>query len=374
MKDRSFLYRSWAEVNLGQIVRNYNVYKECVGENKRICAVVKADAYGHGDVEVSRALEADGVDFFAVSNINEGIKLRQTGIKSDILVLGYTPHTHLSELSKYKIMQTIVDKNHILELKKYTPHDVVYHIAIDTGMRRIGLCGEKSEEVIKDIQNAAEDLKICGLFTHLAAADSMAVGDVNFTEQAISCFDNIAREAKKLGVEVFHCQNSAGGLLHNSKECNATRLGISLYGYPPSSDVKLPYGILPALSWKSIVCHIFELKKGESIGYGRSFKAEQNLKIATVTTGYADGYPRDLSNKGYVLINGCMAPVVGRVCMDMMMVDVSEINGVKSGDEVVLIGNSGEKKITADDVAKWADTISYEILTGISPRVEKNYK
>ena len=374
MKDRSFLYRSWAEVNLEQIVRNYEIYKRSVGGSKRICSVVKADAYGHGDVEVSRALEAEGVDFFAVSNINEAVKLRKAGIKSDILVLGYTPPTHLSELSKHKIMQTIIDKNHVFELKKYAPRDAKYHLAIDTGMRRIGLSAEKLDEITKEIQLAASHLKICGLFTHLAVADSGDFENKKITEKAISDFDNIAKEAKKMGIEVFHCQNSAGGLVHNSRECNAIRLGISLYGYPPSPDVKIPYGILPALSWNSMICHIFELKKGDSIGYGRSFVAPWSMKIATITTGYADGYPRALSNKGYVLINGCEAPVVGKVCMDMMMVDISAVLDVKVGDTAVLIGRAGDKEITARDIAEWADTISYEILIGISARVERVYK
>ena len=374
MKGRPFLYRSWAEVSLGQIVKNYKVYKECIGVGKKIIAVVKANAYGHGDVEISLALEAEGVDFFAVSNINEGIKLRKAGIKSDILVLGYTPPTYLTMLSKYGIMQTIVDKNHIFELRKYAPRDAKYHLAIDTGMRRIGLPGENREEIVKEIQLAASALKICGLFTHLPVADCKSDDDIKFTNRSVSLFDELAFEAKKAGIECIHCQNSAAGLLHNTKECNAIRLGISLYGYPPSPDVKLPQGILPALSWKSVVCHVFDVKKGESIGYGRSFVAQKNMKVATLTTGYADGYPRALSNRGYVLINGRFAAVVGRVCMDMMMVDVSMLPCIKSGDEVIIIGRSADKEITADDVAQWANTISYEILTGISARVTRIYK
>lgn len=374
MKGRPFLYRSWTEISLGQVVKNYKVYKESLEAGRKIIAVVKANAYGHGDAEVARVLEAEGINFLAVSNINEAVKLRKAGIKSDILVLGYTPPSHLEKLSKYRIMQTIVDKNHVFELKKYATDGVKYHLAIDTGMRRIGLDGKTQEETVKEIRLIASALNVCGLFTHLPAADSIKGEDVNFTEWSISYFDNIAKEAKKLGIEVFHCQNSAGGLLHNSKECNAVRLGISLYGYPPSPDVKLPQGILPALSWKSMVCHIFDVKKGESVGYGRSFIAPKNMKIATVTTGYADGYPRALSNRGYVLINGRFAAVVGRVCMDMMMVDVSDITDVRVGDAAVLIGRSGDKEITAEHIATWADTISYEVLCGISSRVERIYR
>lgn len=373
MKDRSFLFHSWAEVSLGQIVKNYKIYREIIKTNARIIAVVKADAYGHGDAKVSEALEAEGVDFFAVSNINEGIKLRKAGIKSDVLVLGYTPPSYLEKLSKYNIMQTIVDKNHIFELKKYAPHDVRYHLAIDTGMRRIGLLGENREDIVKEIRLAASVLKICGVFTHLSVADSGNEENIKFTEASISCFDNIVRETKKFGIELFHCQNSAGGLTYQSKECNASRVGILLYGYSPSPDVTLPEGILPVLSWKSRICHVFEAKKGDCIGYGRSFVAPWNMKIATITIGYADGYPRALSNRGYVLINGCRAAVVGRVCMDMIMVDVSKISDINPGDEVIIIGRSADKEITADDIAEWANTISYEILTGISGRVTRIY-
>ena len=374
MKSEFYLARSWAEISLEQVGRNYKAYKKTVKKGTRIIAVVKADAYGHGDAKVSEALEAEGVDFFAVSNINEGIELRKAGIKSDVLVLGYTPPSHLEKLSKYNIMQTIVDKNHIFELKKYAPHDVRYHLAIDTGMRRIGLLGENREDIVKEIRLAASVLKICGLFTHLSVADSGNEENIKFTKRAVSLFDEIAFEARKAGVECIHCQNSAAGLKYESREANATRVGILLYGYSPSPDVTLPEGILPILSWKSRICHVFEAKKGDCIGYGRSFIAPGNMKIATVTTGYADGYPRALSNRGYVLINGCRASVVGRVCMDMMMVDVSMLPCIKSGDEVIIIGRSADKEITADDVAQWANTISYEILTGISARVTRIYK
>ena len=184
----------------------------------------------------------------------------------------------------------------------------------------------------------------------------------------------IHEKLSDLNLSYVHALNSAGGISYFNNSFNTVRLGISLYGYSPSESVKLPQGISPALSWKTSICGIRRVKKGDSIGYGRSYVVARDMKIATLTTGYADGYPRLASNKGYVLINGQKAPIVGKICMDMMMVDVTDILGVKIGDVAVLIGKSGKKTLTADHVASWANTISYEILTGISSRVDRVYR
>ena len=373
MGNEFFSERSIAEVELSRIVQNYEIYKGATASGARIIAVVKADAYGHGDMQISRALEACGVDFFAVSNINEGIRLRENGISGEILILGYTPVRFSEELTYYRLSQAIVSEEHLRQIQDFGKNEACYHIALDLGMHRIGLnCNDISATVSK-IKNAAKTLKIKGVFTHFPVADSTNPTDIEFTRSAVATFDEICARLSGLGIEHFHCQNSAAGLLHSSRCSNAIRLGISLYGYAPSSDIALPQGILPALSWKSRVACVLNVKKGESIGYGRSFVAERDMRVATITAGYADGYPRVLSNKGYVLINGSHARIVGRICMDMMMADASALDRVNAGDEVILIGESNGEKITADDLARGCGSISYEILCGISKRVKRVY-
>ncbi len=373
MKCKPFLYRSWAEISTEQIIKNYKAYKSHIGNKSKIIAVVKANAYGHGDVRVSRALEDAGVNFFAVSNVFEAVRLREGGIRGNILILGYTPVSHLHLLAEHSLIGTVVSERHVSELVAHAPKNAEFHIAIDTGMHRIGLDLDDLENTKNIIENAAKTLNITGMFTHLSVADSSSAEDNYFTEEAVYKFGSICREREGLGINNVHCLNSAGGLRYFNELFNTVRLGISLYGYSPSEDVDLPEEILPVLEWKTAVASVFKIKAGESVGYGRSFTAKRDMLIATLMTGYADGYPRALSGKGKVIINGKFASVVGRVCMDMMMVDVTDIEGVRAGDTATLIGCSGDKTVTADDLGREADTISYEILTGISERVERIY-
>ena len=240
-------------------------------------------------------------------------------------------------------------------------------------MKRIGLSAKNPVIAYESIKKASEKLKIEGIFTHFPVSDSLSESDREFTLKSYDLFCKISEYAKVLGIEYAHCLNSAGGIVFQGGLA-PVRLGISLYGYSPSADIILPEKIKPALSWKSLICRVEKVEKGESIGYGRGYIANKTLQIATISTGYADGYPRVLSNKGYVLIRGEECPIVGKICMDMMMVDVSEVQGVQVGDTAVLIGKSEEKELYADRLAKWANTISYEILTGISSRVARIYK
>lgn len=366
MKSEHFLYRSAAYIDLGQIIENYRIYKkETKGE---IIAVVKANAYGHGDVEVARALSSVGVDYFAVSNIEEGIRLRSSGIEGKILVLGYTSAENSCLLSSYHLTQAVVSQDHLSELISCGDRSVNYHLALDLGMKRIGLTLRDDGKLKLLIKKATEHLKIQGIFSHLPVADSLEKSDFEYTKSQISKFNEIWEYSRSLGVEMCHLQNSAAGLLH--KGVGNTRLGIGLYGYAPSSDVKLPRGVSPALSWKSGICRIEEVKAGESVGYSRSFYAKRDMQVATVMTGYGDGYPRALSNKGFLLVGGEVCRIVGRVCMDMLMI---ELKGAKCENEATLIGNCKDKKISADDIAQLCGRISYEILTGISGRVKRIY-
>lgn len=366
--------RSWVEVDIDQIIKNYNIYKSRLSGNARIMAVVKADAYGHGDVVICRALWQNGVKLFAVSNIDEAKCLRNSGIGGDILILGYTPPEDFEDLFNFNITQTLLSEEYA-ELVANSGFNIKCQFAIDTGMNRIGLDGSDTEKCAEIIRKYSKKLHLDGFFTHLCVADSDDAENIEFTRLQIEKYDKIRELTKDLHFPLVHCMNSAGGIFHGGEEL--VRLGIVMYGLKPDFSNILPDGIAPALSWKSVIMMVKKIKAGESVGYGRSFTATADTWIATIPTGYADGYRRDLSNKGYVLIKGYRAPIVGRVCMDQMMIDISELiacgEAIEIGDEVTLIGKSGKETLTADDMAHMIGTIGYEIVCGISKRVPRKY-
>ena len=365
--------RCWVEIDLNQIKNNYLIYKSYLLGDQRVMAVVKADAYGHGDVEVANALSELGVVNFAVSNIDEAEKIRKSGIKGQILILGYTPEESIKRAFENNITQAVLSEEYA-EMLVRTGISVKCQFAIDTGMNRIGLDANDPEFCSQLIHKYASVLNVTGIFTHLCTADTDDLDCVQFTEKQIEKFVAVKKHINDLDLPYIHCLNSAGGLWHNQQEIsNLVRLGIILYGLKPDYSNDLPVGIQPALSWKSVVSMVKMIKKGESIGYGRTFTANQDMMIATIPTGYADGYNRLLSNKGYVLINGKQANIVGRVCMDQFMVDVTNIDGVKLGTEVVLLGRSGSKSIDADDMAQMIGSIGYEIVCDISKRVARKH-
>ncbi len=362
--------RSWVEIHKGIIARNILVYKRET-KSDQISAVVKADAYGHGDQTVAKILSENGIGNFAVSNIDEAIHIRKVVEKGQILILGYTPINRTEDLNTYNITQALLSEDYAERLA-LTNKRIKCQFAIDTGMRRIGLNAddpEYCEHVIRKAYNS--NLRLDGLFTHLCVADTPE--QKTFTETQIGKFEEVVRRVSDLNLPYCHCMNSAGGLWYHSNISCFTRLGIILYGLKPDYMNTLPEGIEPALSWKSVVSMVKEVKPGDTIGYGRSYVVDHPMTIATIPTGYADGYPRLLSNKGGILINGHRAPIVGRVCMDQMMVDVTDIPDVDFETEVVLIGKSGDEVITADDLAHLIGTIGYEIVCGINKRVEKVY-
>ena len=327
--------------------------------------VVKADAYGHGDKEVAATLDAMGVKHFAVSNIDEALHVRSV-TDGEILILGYTPIDMAEELVKNNITQTLLSEEYAEALIS-TGQPVKSQLAIDTGMRRIGLNADDPDECERVVRKYSKHLT--GLFTHLCVADTPEQNE--FTEGQIRKYEAVCDRVADLNLSC-HCMNSAGGLWHEAKSSYA-RLGIILYGLKPDYMNTLPEGIAPVLSWKSVVSMVKDVNPGDTIGYGRSFTVEKPMTIATIPTGYADGYSRLLSNKGWVLIEGRKAPIVGRVCMDQMMVDVSGIDNVGIGTEVVLLGRSDDEVITADDLANVYGTIGYEIVCGINKRVRRAY-
>lgn len=370
--------RSWIEVDLDQLMSNYNIYKSMLPQGTEIMAVIKADAYGHGDHLVSRWLSREGCRLFAVSNIDEAISLREAGIDGEILILGYSSPKFARLLYSQHLTQALVSEEYAEALVQ-TGYNVKCQFAIDTGMNRIGIDGDDKEKCCSVIRRYSDNLNIDGVFTHLCVADEDDEESTQFTATQIGKFKAIADGIADLNLPYIHCYNSAGGMKYLPKKSEhpadrIVRLGIVLYGLKPSLTMKLPEGVKPAVSWKSVISMVKDVHPGETIGYGRTYKVEKESRIATVATGYADGLNRLLSNKGFVLINGKKAPIVGRICMDQTLVDVSKIEGVKMGTVVTIIGESNGFVYTADDMANELGTIGYEVMCNITKRVQRFYK
>lgn len=369
-----FLHRTWAEIDISALKHNFNILKN-KAVNTQLMAVVKADAYGHSAKAIATVLEQEGAYYFAVSNIDEAIALRNYGIQKPILILGYTPVSRVTDLADYKISQCVYSPEYAYTLSKSADDNntfVKIHIKLDTGMSRIGFdCRSDELDGIKDAIKSASlpRLNLEGVFTHFAVADRTKQTEDGFTDAQYTRFIKAIDTFKAAGLtpKLCHCCNSAGFLIDNDKRLSMSRIGISLYGLKPSSDLESLGDFIPVMTVKSVVSMVKEINEGDTINYGRTFKANKKMRIATISAGYADGYPRVLSNKAYVLINGKKAPVVGRICMDQMCVDVTNIPDAKMGDEVILFG----KELSVDILANLADTINYEIVCGISQRVPR---
>ncbi len=358
----TYLKRTWAEINLDNLIFNYNNIK-AFSNGKEIIAVVKANAYGHGDITISRELMQLGVRYFAVSNIWEAKRLRNADIKGDILIFSYTDLTDIKNDSNFIFTVGNVDyAKQLNELAWSLNRQIRVHIKIDSGMSRVGVSSKKELEEIM----ALEWLKCEGAYTHFAVADSKNTDDIEFTEKQQKRFLNIAGES---GLHL-HSQNSGGITLYSDFIGDFIRPGIILYGQKPSSNIELPIKIKPVLKLKSIISQIKIYNGGEFVSYGRKYEIKKKSKIAVIPVGYADGYPRFLTNKGVVLINGQTAPVVGTICMDLMMVNISHIDNAKVGDEVSLYSDESIKT-SLDTIADEIGTISYELLCDIGMRVPR---
>lgn len=365
-----------AEIDRDAIAHNYRQIKKNIPKYTGIMAVVKADAYGHGAIEIAQILEKEGVDYLAVAIAAEGAQLRDIGIKTPILVLGYTPATSVGVLIENDLTQTIFS----YEMAKYISYEaskldkkVKIHIKVDTGMGRIGfLPHPTSIEEIVEI-NKLPNIEIEGIYTHFSSADEE---DKTYTRKQNSVFNGFLKELGQVDIDapIIHVANSAAIIMHKYTHSNMVRLGISLYGHYPSESVKsYPVGLVPAMSLKSQVVHIKEVPKGQPIGYNRKYTTKDVTKIATIPIGYADGYSRGLSNKGRVLIRGEYAPIIGNICMDQFMVDVTHINYVAVGDEVVLFGKQDGNEITVEEIADILNTINYEVICMIGKRIPRIY-
>lgn len=366
----------WAEIDLDCIKDNIREIRKSMKE-KEIIAVVKADAYGHGAIDIAPVLLENGADKLAVAVITEALELRNSGIEAPIIILGYTPITFAKELIKENIEQTVYDLGYAKELSKigkenYT--DINIHIAVDTGMGRIGFLpnedGIKAVEAISKLDN----IKIKGIFTHFSSADEK---DKEYTNYQIKKFNDFVKvlEGKNINLGCKHLSNSAAILDIEEAHFDAVRPGIILYGYYPSNEVdKKKIKLKPALTLKSQIVHVKELSTGEYISYGRKYRTQRKSIIATLPIGYADGYTRALYGKAQVIVKGKLVPVVGRICMDQCMIDVTDVGPVKVGDEVILLGAEDGVKFDADDIAKLIDTISYEVVCMIGKRVPRVYR
>lgn len=360
--------RAWAEINLSHLAHNTRVLQSALGSNKRIMAVVKANAYGHGDVAVAKALSREGIRAFAVATIDEGIRLRQHGITGEILILGYTDTGHAAELLRYDLTQTIVDAGHAQALSRCGVL-VKVHIKVDTGMHRLGESHNHADEIIRMFND--KHLKIDGIYTHLCCADSLEREDEAFTRLQISRFNELLQklEQHQIPLPKTHIQSSYGVLNYPEACADYARIGLALYCALGST--KQVINLKPVLSLKARVIHVNRIAAGESVGYGREFVTQKESLAATLAVGYADGVPRGLSGQGEVLLHGCRTPMIGRICMDQMTVDVTDVPNVRRGDIATLIGCDGNEELSAMEVAERAGTIANDLLSRLGSRLER---
>ena len=368
--------RVYAKVDLDAIYQNAAAVRKKIGDDVGLMAVIKADAYGHGAVPVASCIN-DIVDGFCVALVEEAVILRRKGISKPLLLLGYTDPYQYPEILKYGISQTIYSYEMAESLSQAAValNTVVkVHIKLDTGMGRIGFLPE--EESVAEIKRIAElpNLLIEGIYTHLARADEQ---DREFTKQQMEQFHVFVSKVEKEGINIplKHAANSAAIMEYPDVYLNQVRSGIVLYGLYPSSQVhKEQLPLTPALQLKSHIIHIKELPKGSPIGYGSTYVTEREVtRVATIPVGYGDGYPRSLSNKGRVLIAGQFAPVIGRICMDQFMVDITDIEKAHIGSVVTLVGRDGDANLSVEEVAELSGSFNYEFCCDIGRRIPRVY-
>jgi len=381
-KNKYIGYRpTWAEVNLDNMAYNFNQIKKALAPKTKIMVCVKADAYGHGLIPVSKKLVSCGVDYLGVASIDEGIKLREAGIRLPILILGLILKKDIQPVFKYKLTTTVCDEELAYALNnkaRLRGLRASVHIKVDTGMGRIGVLHWDAEDLVGKIHKL-KFINIEGIFTHFAFADM----NKEFTSYQIDLLNRLIQKLNKEGIRVplVHAANSMGVIGYKNSHFNMVRPGLVIYGLYPAEDFPAKAGsrnmrekinLKPVLSLKTNVLYIKRLPKGYGISYGHDYVTKKNTTIVTLPIGYGDGYPRSLSNCAPVLIGGRRFRISGRICMDQIMVDVGD-SKIKVGDEAVLIGSQGKNRITAEELALLCDTIPYEIVCGLGSRVPRVY-
>ncbi len=374
MPTTSTFLPTYASIDLSALAYNVTQLRGILRPGCDMMAVVKANAYGHGDIETTKALIRQGLSRVAVFSIEEGIALRQSGINAPIVVLGPLFPEQLGDLLAHQLTPVVSDMSILPALSQaassfQTPYPI--HLKIETGMGRLGIT-ENDMRTLFTARNFPSTLHVEGLMTHLAEADGPTA---EATQEQLNRFHDAITTVKAAGfrVPLIHAANSAGAVRFLDAQFSLVRPGIMLYGYHTLPDsVTVPH-LKPVLSLRTTIAHLRTVQPGHKISYGGTFTAKRATTIAVLPIGYADGISRHLSNRGSVLIHGQRAPIAGIVCMDMIMIDVTGITGVAVGDEAVLIGRQGDGRITADDIAQWTGTIPYEVLCAIGPRVPRQY-
>lgn len=369
--------RAYATIKLENIQSNINSIASSIDKNCKIMAVVKTDGYGHGAIKIAKELDSNpSIGAFAVATIEEAMELKDAGIKADILILGYCFPSAYETIINNDIRATVFDYETAIELDdiaKKTGKKAIVHLKVDTGMSRIGMLpDEEGLNLIKKI-NSLSNITIEGIFTHFARADET---NKSFANKQLDLFKSFIKQIEEAGITIpiKHCSNSAAIVDMPSANMNMVRAGIIIYGLWPSKEVSHDaLELKPAMELKSTVVYVKDVKSGTQISYGGTFTADKDMKLATVSIGYGDGYPRVLSNKGYVLIRGKKAYIKGRVCMDQLMVDVTDIDGVTRGDTVTLIGQDANEIITMEEFSELVGTINYESVCDIGKRVPRIY-
>lgn len=375
--------RAWAEVDLSKVEHNLKEVNRLLHNKTKVMAVVKADAYGHGDVAIARKLFSLGVDYFCVSSVDEAMNLRNAGITSRILILGYTPYEHFHYIVEEKLTQTIMSVEYAEKLNEYckkTNTKAEVHIKLDTGMSRLGIVCLNDFDYMSELRKiyALQFIHIEGLFTHFSVSDSLSDDDVKYTDKQIELFDKVVAQLKEEGYDtgLLHAQNSYGVLNYNHLPYDYARPGILLLGV--TSDNHLPIrndvDFQPIMTLKANVSMVKKVKKGTCVSYGRHYVAPSERILATVSIGYCDGIPRSMSNKNArVLVHGEYATITGNICMDQLLIDVTDIPGVKEGDEVVLFGTQENNSIDVDEISRLSDSINNETLCRLGSRVPRIY-
>ncbi len=376
-----FLRRTWAEISLDAVSSNIQQIKSIIKPGVKLCAVVKADCYGHGYEYTTAEMASAGADWFAVSNLAEALQLRRVGISAPVLILGYTPPDKAEELVYNDISQAVFSADYAEKLSSaaaFSGIKVNAHIKIDTGMSRIGFLFHDSVEdypVVDEIERVCRlpGLEPEGIFTHFSSADC-ADGEV-FTRIQYDLFLNVIGRLEERGIKfrLRHCANSAAILDYPEMNLDMVRAGVILYGMYPSAAVSRRIRLLPVMELKTVVSMVKTLPGGTPVSYSRTYETRENETLATVPIGYADGYPRLLSNKADMIVGGARVPVRGNVCMDQCMLDVTGLSGVREGDTVTVFGRDGNERITADELAEKAGLINYEVTCGLSRRVPRVY-
>lgn len=369
--------RTWIEIDTEAIQYNVAQFRDIVGPETILSGVIKSNAYGHDIVPFAKEAVRAGIDRISVDSYVEAATLRSAGVEEPILVLGYTLPEYIEEAAHAGVQLTIATKEQLEHIQTYTAGEgLTVHIKVDTGMHRQGFQLEDAQWVIDALKRLPETIHVEGLYTHFA--DAKDPNDVTYTKKQVAEFEKWRQLCDAAQLQpLFHATATAGTLSYKAAHYDMVRVGIGLYGLWPSESTRAAcaksIALRPVLSWKTIISEIKTVKKGSAIGYNKTKIVARDSRIGILPIGYWHGYPRSISNRGSVIVGGKRAPVIGLVSMDMTAIDLTDSYDAAVGSEAVLIGSHGSERITVEEVAKWADTVNYEIVTRLNPRIKRIY-